>query len=412
MAGEKTEMDKISIRRLFCLAAVGFVATAGFAMAQDTSVPEPTAPTTTAPAATQNGGWRRVGDSQNQTGVSNSNTQGQGVTASAQNEPQPNYPQSAYPPPNYPPAQANYPPPQNNYPASNYPQNQPSYPQTQQNGPYQPQYPMQQPPPPPPIPAQITIPAGSYLTVRINQQLSSDHNQPGDAFSATLVRPVVANGVVVAEPGQTLGGRVTQVQKSGHIEGLAKLGVELTDLPLVDGQNIPIKTTFVSRTANSTVGRDAAGVAGATGLGAAIGAAADWGRGAAIGAGAGAAVGIIGVLVTRGQPSVIFPEQVLTFKLEQPLTISTDKSPQAFRYVQPGEYDQPPAYARAGYGPGYGYPAPGAIVAAPLPYAYPYPYYAYGYPYYYPYFGGFSFFVGRGYYGPRYYGRGGVGVRR
>ncbi len=389
-------MKSIGTCRALLVAAAGFIAATGFAMAQDTQP---------VPATTQNGGWRRVGDAQNQSGVSNSNSQNQGPVANAQNDPPPppNYPQSAYPSPNYQapnyPA-AGYPAPQSqapqaNYPAPNYPQQQPSYPQSQSNGPNRPQYPMQ---PPPSVPSEITVPAGTYLTVRINQQLSSDHNQPGDAFSATLARPLVANGVVVAEPGQTLGGRVTQAQKSGRVAGLAKLGVELTDLTLVDGQNVPTKTTFISRTANSSVGRDAAGIAGATGVGAAIGAAADWGRGAAIGAGAGAAVGIIGVLVTRGEPSVIYPEQILTFRLEQALTISTDRSPQAFRYVQPGEYDQPAAYAQAGYGPGR------AAYAQP-PYAYAYPYYAYGYPYY-PYYGGFSFYVGRGYYGPRYYGRG------
>jgi hypothetical protein len=283
---------------------------------------------------------------------------------------------------------------------------------------------MQQPPNNGPVPAQVTVPAGTYLTVHVNQLLSSDHNQQGDAFSATLARPLVANGVVLAEPGQTIGGRVSQAQKAGRVEGLAKLGVELTDLTLVDGQNLPIKTTLVSRTGNSSVGRDAGAIAGTTALGAAVGAAADWGRGAAIGAGAGAAVGIIGVLVTRGQPSVIYPEQTLTFRLEQPLTVATDKTPQAFRYVQPGEYDQPPAYAQGPGpgGPGYGYGAPGPVyAAAPVPY--PYPYYAYGYGYpYYPYYGGFSLFVGpgygwgRGYYGGRFYGHGGFarggGVRR
>jgi hypothetical protein len=229
------------------------------------------------------------------------------------------------------------------------------------------------------------------------------------------VRPLIANGVVIAEPGQTVGGRVAQAQKAGRVEGLSKLGVELTDVALVDGQQLPVKTTLVSRTGNSSVGRDFGGVAATTGLGAAVGAAADWGRGAAIGAGAGAAVGIIGVLVTRGQPSVIYPEQVLTFRIEQPLTVSTDRSPQAFRYVQPGEYTQ------AGYapspGPRYAYGAPGpAYAAAP----YPYPYYG-GYPYYgYPYYpyGGFSLFVGpgwgRGYYygGGRYGGFGYRGYRR
>ncbi|MBV9081376.1 MAG: hypothetical protein JOZ62_01770, partial [Acidobacteriaceae bacterium] len=150
------------------------------------------------------------------------------------------------------------------------------------------------------IPSQLTIPAGTYVTVRINQVLSSDRNQKGDAFTATLAQPLVVNGIVVAEPGQTVAGQVTEAQKAGHIEGVARLGVQLTELTLVDGQQVPIRTQFISRSGPTSVGRDAAAIGGTTALGAAIGAAADWGRGAAIGAGAGAAVGILGVLVTRG----------------------------------------------------------------------------------------------------------------
>lgn len=377
-------MTTISVRKAIQVAAVGLFAVASFAMAQDSS--------------TTNGGWKRVGDPQAQTTTSNASapTVSQSNPNGDSNYPDSNYPQQQT-------AQSpSYPAPQG-YPAPPPPQQQ-QYPQTQQG---QQQYPMQPPPQQQggynsqPVPAEITVPAGTYITVRVNQQLSSDHNQVGDAFSGTLVRPIVANGVVVAEPGQTVGGRVAQVQKAGRIEGLSKLGVELTDLTLVDGQPIPVKTTLLDRTGNSSVGRDAAGIAATTGLGAAIGAAADWGRGAAIGAGAGAAAGIIGVLVTRGQPTVIYPEQVLTFRIEQPLTISTERSPQAFRYIQPGEYSQasynpPPA-------PGYG--APGPVYAA-APYYGPYPYYAYGYPYYYPYYGGFSLFVGPGWGHGYYYGGG------
>lgn len=38
--------------------------------------------------------------------------------------------------------------------------------------------------------------------------LSSDHNQPGQVFTATLTEPLVANGFVVARHGQTVEGRV------------------------------------------------------------------------------------------------------------------------------------------------------------------------------------------------------------
>ena len=44
---------------------------------------------------------------------------------------------------------------------------------------------------------QLTIKPGTFVTVRVNQVLSSDRNQAGDAFAATLVRPIVVDGVVV-----------------------------------------------------------------------------------------------------------------------------------------------------------------------------------------------------------------------
>jgi hypothetical protein len=41
------------------------------------------------------------------------------------------------------------------------------------------------------------------------------------------------------------------------------------------------------------------------------------------------------VLLTRGGPTVIFPEQLLSFRLESSVTITTDQAPQAFRPVEP-----------------------------------------------------------------------------
>jgi hypothetical protein len=241
------------------------------------------------------------------------------------------------------------------------------------------------------VPFQLTIKAGTFVTVRVDQPLSSDHNQQGDAFSATLVQPVVVDGVVVAQRGQTIGGRVTEAQKAGRVEGVARLGIQLTDLTLVDGQQLPIQTELISRRGPTSTGQDAGVIAGTTGLGAAIGAAAGWGKGAAIGAGAGAAAGVIGVLLTRGHASVIYPESVLTFRIDSPVSFSTDRSPQAFRYVDPNDYQRqtevrtsrpapppPPPYY---YGPGY----------------YPPYYWGYGYG------PGFGIYWGPGYYRGHYY---------
>jgi hypothetical protein len=330
----------------------------------------------------------------------------------------PNQQQGNYPPPpgNYPPPQGNYPPQQGNYPPpqGNYPPQQGNYPQ-QGNGPeaqgnYQ---------APPPVPAELTLRSGAFITVRVNQFLSSDRNQAGDAFTATLAQPLIVDGVVVAEPGETVGGRVVEAKKAGMVKGVSRLALQLTTLTLADGQPLPIQTQLSGRNGPTSNGRDAAAIAGTTGLGAAVGASVarpwDVGNGAAIGAGAGAAVGILGVLLTRGRPTEVHPEAMLTFETSAPVAISTTHAPQAFHYIGPDDYQQ----ANGGqYGPpprpcnGYGCPPPA-------------PYYAGG-PGYYPYWGpsvGFWWgqrfyggywgraYWGRGLYGRGFYGRGFYGRR-
>lgn len=254
-----------------------------------------------------------------------------------------------------------------------------------------------------PIPLQLTLKPGTFVTARVNQMLSSDHNRAGDTFSATLVKPLVVDGVVVAQRGQTLGGRVTETQKAGRVEGVSRLGIQLTDLTLVDGQQTPIQTQFITWVGQNSKGRDVGAVAGTTAAGAAIGAAADWGRGAGIGAAAGAAAGMIGVLLTRGRPTVIYPESVLTFRIQTPVTISTERAPLAFRYVDPNDYERPyEAQAQVQQAPVNNCGAYGCAPPPPPPYYYGY---GYGWPGYYPYYRpGFSVFVGPGFYGPGFFG--------
>jgi len=274
--------------------------------------------------------------------------------------------------------QANYPPtndPQANYPPAN--DSQANYPPGQA------------------VPPRLRLQAGTFVTVRVDQMLSSDKNQAGDGFSATLTRPLVADGVVVAQRGQMLGGRVSEVQKAGRVKGVSHLGVQLTDLTLVDGQQVPIETELTNLRGPTSNGRDAAAVAGTTIMGAAIGGAADLGPGAAIGAGAGLIAGTVGVLLTRGRPTVIYPESILTFRLSEPVTISTVRAPQAFQYVNTNQYNRP---AAAQAPP----PPAGWTCRPPSP---PPPYY---YPYYpYPWGVGVGLWYGPGFfYGRGFYGRG------
>src|SRR5262249_32546588 len=106
-------------------------------------------------------------------------------------------------------------------------------------------------PPPYGLPAQLTLKPGTFVTVRINQALSSDPNQPGDIFSAVLIQPVVVDGVVVAQHGQTVYGRVAETKRASS-SSPSRLGLELTGLTLVDGTQAPIRSQLVSRQGGTT----------------------------------------------------------------------------------------------------------------------------------------------------------------
>ncbi len=247
---------------------------------------------------------------------------------------------------------------------------------------YSQQAPQNYPPPnyqpPPPPPAEVTLPAGTRVMIRVNEALSSDHSQQGQPFTATLAQPVIAQGIVIARPGQTLSGRVAEALKAGRIKGTSSLSVELDELGLVDGQQVPVKTELVHYAGPTSVGQDATAIGATTGIGAAIGAAADGGFGAGMGAIAGAGASIIGVLATRGHQTVISPEDMLTFRTTAPITVSTTSAPQAFLPATPRDYNPGPTLQpRPAYARGPGYPPPAYYPA-------PYPYYGpYGYPYYY-----------------------------
>jgi len=313
-------------------------------------------PNPTAPAPS--GGWRRFDPS----------TQGDVPPAPDYQEPQAQ--SQAAPPPQY----------QGQPPASQYPAQPPAQ------------------RPAPSYPSSVTIPAGTWITVRVDQPLSSDKNHEGDYFRATLVQPVVINGLVVAPRGQSVTGVVTEAKKAGRVEGTSRLGLELTELGLTDGRQLPVKTTLTEQRGNTSHGRDAAAIGATTATGAAIGAAVNGGVGAGVGAAAGVVVSTIGVLLTRGRPSVVYPESVLSFRLANSVTVD---GTQAFHPVSQRDYGM--TAQRQAPGPGYGPPPSGYGYGygPPPAYAYPGPYYPFygGFGPYSGYFWspGFNFYYGRGF---------------
>ena len=168
----------------------------------------------------------------------------------------------------------------------------------------------------------MTIAAGTVLPVRIGETISSARAQPGDSFLATLEQPLVVDGFIIAERGARVEGRVVESEPAGRTKGLAQLGIQLVKLNTTDGQHIRIRTEPYKQEGPATHGADAAKIGAGAAIGAIIGAVAGGGKGAAIGAGVGGAAGTADVLLTRGKPAEIAVETRVSFRLQDPVTIT------------------------------------------------------------------------------------------
>jgi hypothetical protein len=177
-------------------------------------------------------------------------------------------------------------------------------------------------PPPPPAPRQVTLTAGTLIPVRTVEGLSSDRNQAGDGFTATLDAPLTVNGLVIAERGAHLEGKVVQADRAGRVKGVSDLSIELTQLTTSDGQHVPIETEWFIKHGQTSKGEDAAKIGGGAALGAIIGAVAGGGAGAAIGTAVGGAAGAGTVMGTRGKAVAIAPETRISFRLKNTITLT------------------------------------------------------------------------------------------
>ena len=182
--------------------------------------------------------------------------------------------------------------------------------------------PAQNTPPPQeaPKPKPIVIPAGTILTVRTGEALSSKSSQEGQTFLATLAQPVSAGGKRALPTGARVRGTVVAAKKKGKIKGEGQLALKLNSIS-VGGHTYDIHTNTLDSTVKGKGKRTAATTGGGAAAGALIGGLAGGGKGAGIGALAGAGAGFVGGALTGNKQIEIPAETPLSFTLAKPLTL-------------------------------------------------------------------------------------------
>jgi hypothetical protein len=169
-------------------------------------------------------------------------------------------------------------------------------------------------------PKEVTLPAGTAVTVRLASAVGSKLSAKGEHFSAIVARPVEVNGKVVLPAGAETLGKVVEAVPQGRFKGAAELRLVLETVTL-NNDSYDVQTSSVSRSLQGKGKRTATFIGGGAGGGALIGGLAGGGKGALIGAALGAGAGTAGAAYT-GEKEIVLPaEATLSFKLTEPLTI-------------------------------------------------------------------------------------------
>jgi hypothetical protein len=170
-------------------------------------------------------------------------------------------------------------------------------------------------------PAAITVPAGTELSVRLVNSISSGTASAGSSFEATLASPLVVGGVEVAAVGSSVTGTVTNAVSSGRLSKPAELNLTLNSLTPKGGSSVPISTSTWGAKGDSHKKRDIEMIGGGAAGGALIGALAGGKKGAAIGTLIGGGGGTAVAAGTGKKEIVLASETKLGFTLSQAITL-------------------------------------------------------------------------------------------
>jgi hypothetical protein len=171
------------------------------------------------------------------------------------------------------------------------------------------------------VPADVQIPAGTTLAIRINQHLSVKTSRAGDPFDGEIAEPVTSdNGRVIVPRGTPVGGVVAAAHKRGHFKGASILQLRLTSMT-VNGTRYPLQTSSLTRTKKGKGKRSAAFIGGGSGLGMLIGGVASGGTGLLIGGLAGAGAGTAAAGLTGNRDIDLPAESLIHFRLADAVSI-------------------------------------------------------------------------------------------
>lgn len=193
---------------------------------------------------------------------------------------------------------------------------------------------------------QLMIPAGTKVPIALKHAISTKSSREGESVYAETTFPVVLNDRVLIPAGTYVQGKISHVQRAGHVKGRAEVLMHFTTLIYPSGytvvlpgsvENVPGAEKTSMKDEEGTIRQDSqtgekiGTVATAAGTGAVIGGLSHGVKGGLIGAGIGGAVGSAIGLLTRGNDVKLDAGTTLEMVIQREVPLDGNRIPPAVR---------------------------------------------------------------------------------
>jgi type IV secretion system protein VirB10 len=190
----------------------------------------------------------------------------------------------------------------------------------------------------------IEIPAGTKVALRLEQAISTKTAREGDAVYAETTFPVVIDDKILIPEGTYVQGKISHIQRGGHVKGRAELLIHFTSLIYPSGytvmlpgalENVPGAEHATMKDSEGTIRQDSdAGkkvetAAKTAGAGATIGGLTGGWKGAGIGGGIGAGVGAAIGMLSRGGDVRLEPGTSVEMVIQRSVPLDGSRLPRS-----------------------------------------------------------------------------------
>jgi hypothetical protein len=193
---------------------------------------------------------------------------------------------------------------------------------------------------------QLMIPAGTKVPIALKHAISTKSSREGQSVYAETTFPVVLNSRMLIPAGTYVQGKISHVQRAGHVKGRAEVLMHFTTLIYPSGytvvlpgsvENVPgadktsMKDDEGTIRQDSQTGEKVGTVATAAGTGAVIGGLSHGAKGGLIGAGVGGAVGSAIAMLSRGNDVKLDAGTTLEMVIQREVPLDAGRIPAAVR---------------------------------------------------------------------------------